>query len=580
MKKWFENLKISKKLASGFLVIILMTVIVGGIGISGIAVIQKNDAMLYEEDTLGLQYAGDAGVAFMQLRYNSLSRLYASNQAVVIDTVKKIKDNFTEIDALLVKCRDTVSDPEVQDLLTEMTSDWVTYKKSMSEDNDTALKGEAVRFNQDTATLGNRLRDNFGTLFEKISDLASESAAQNKADARAFSAMMAVVILVSGICSALLARLISTDISRPLQMLSTVSGMLAVGDINVDSVMQEKDRQLKYRKDEIGAFALSFNQLIASTAEQSNKTKAIAEGDLTTQITVRSENDVLGNALFDLVSKFHNLVSSIVTSADQVNSGAQQVADFSTSLSQGAAEQASSVEELTSSFEQITAHTSQNAQNAQKTNQLAMTIQQDVDTGNAQMAEMLQAMDEISSSSDNIHKIIKVIEDIAFQTNILALNAAVEAARAGSAGKGFAVVAEEVRNLAGQSAKAANETTALIENSIHKVDAGTKIANKTANALGKIMTGVSQTGELVGAIAAASNQQAIALEQINQGIMQVSQVVQANAASSEECAAASEELSGQADSLLESVKVFQLSSNTASNTAIPASIEDSDPQDE
>ena len=558
----------------------MMTVIVGGVGISGIFNIEKNDAQLYEEDTLGLQYAGDAGVAFMQLRYNSLSRLYAVDQTTIIDSVKEIKDNITEIDALLIKCRETVSDPEIQALLKEMITDWATYKKNITADNDATLKGETVSFNQNTATMGNQLRDNFSTLYEKIAALASETASQNKTDSRVFSGIVAAVILVTAVLSTFLARYISNDISKPLQMLSAVSGMLAVGDINVDKVISEKDRQLKDRKDEIGAFALSFNQLIASTVEQSNKTKSIAEGDLTTQITIRSENDVLGNALSNLVSKFHDLAASIVTSAEQVNSGAQQVADFSTSLSQGATEQASSVEELTSSLEEITAHTSQNAQNAEKTNDLAVTIQKDADRGNTQMTEMLQAMDEISSSSDNIHKIIKVIEDIAFQTNILALNAAVEAARAGTAGKGFAVVAEEVRNLAGQSAKAASETTSLIENSIIKVAAGTKIANETASALGKIMAGVSQTGELISAIASASSQQAAALEQINQGIMQVSQVVQANAASSEECAAASEELSGQADSLMESVKVFKLSTTATESIAESAAesglISDSD----
>jgi methyl-accepting chemotaxis protein len=228
------------------------------------------------------------------------------------------------------------------------------------------------------------------------------------------------------------------------------------------------------------------------------------------------------------------------------------------SLSQGASEQASSIEELTASLDEISAQTKLNAQNASQANKLAGIAQGNAEQGNGQMQQMLRAMEEINQSSSSISKIIKVIDDIAFQTNILALNAAVEAARAGQHGKGFAVVAEEVRNLAAKSASAAKETTDMIEGSIRKVEAGTKLAVHTAEALNEIVEGVAQAAALVKQIDVASSEQATGLSQINQAVMQVSQVVQANSAVSEQSAAASKELSGQAEMMRQSVGKFRL----------------------
>ena len=183
------------------------------------------------------------------------------------------------------------------------------------------------------------------------------------------------------------------------------------------------------------------------------------------------------------------------------------------------------------------------------------------------MEDMMSAMEDINRSSESISKIIKVIDDIAFQTNILALNAAVEAARAGEAGKGFAVVAEEVRNLAAKSAAAASETAELIEDSINKVSAGSKIADDTASALEAITQGVSKSGTLIAEIAESSNYQATAVAQINQAIGQVSQVVQTNSATSEQCAAASEELSNQANRMMDLLSVFRLGATNVRPTS-------------
>ena len=275
---------------------------------------------------------------------------------------------------------------------------------------------------------------------------------------------------------------------------------------------------------------------------------------LTVDVTPRSDRDVMGLALDKLVRIIHDLVAGIASSADQVDSGARLVAESSAMLSQGAEEQASSVQQLTASLAEVTAKTGYNAKNAENANLLAINARKHADIGNGQMQEMLKAMDEINYSSSNINSIIKVIEDIAFQTNILALNAAVEAARAGQYGRGFAVVAEEVRNLAARSSKAASETTSLIENSINKVAEGARIAQSTADALTNIVSEVDKTANLVSLILQASQEQSAAIEQINQGIAQVSQVVQTNAATSEESAAASQELAAQAAQLKESVQ--------------------------
>lgn len=220
--------------------------------------------------------------------------------------------------------------------------------------------------------------------------------------------------------------------------------------------------------------------------------------------------------------------------------------------------QASSLQQLTASLQEISSQTNTNVHNADQANKFTQEAKSNAESGNGQMGGMLGAMDEINASSNNISKIIKVIDDIAFQTNILALNAAVEAARAGSAGKGFAFVADEVRNLAAKSANAAKETTDMIEGSMSKVEVGTKIANTTADTLKQIADQTEKAASSVNAISVSSNAQASSIYQINQAISLVSEVVQTNAATAEECAAASAELSNQAIQMKKSVSVFKI----------------------
>ena len=286
----------------------------------------------------------------------------------------------------------------------------------------------------------------------------------------------------------------------------------------------------------------------------------IGDGNLNLSVTADYKGDFvkIKNSLNNIILTLNQILGNINEASEQVSSGSRQVSEGSQTLSQGSTEQASSVEELTASISEIASQTRQNAINANQASELATEARDNAIKGNDQMKEMLNSMTEINASSANISRIIKVIDDIAFQTNILALNAAVEAARAGQHGKGFAVVAEEVRNLAARSANAARETTDLIEGSIDKVQAGTKIANNTASALTEIVGGIEKSAALVKDIAEASNEQASGIAQINKGLEQVSQVVQNNSATAEESAAASEELSGQAELLKEMVAKFKL----------------------
>ena len=368
---------------------------------------------------------------------------------------------------------------------------------------------------------------------------AQEMASKDKevaAQVRRVVITMLLIMTLAVVVAAVVGAFISRGITMPLGRAVGVATRLAEGDVSAEIAVDSRD--------ETGSLLNAMRDMLASIKEKSEMAEKIASGDLNVVVKVRSEKDVLGNALSAMVTRLTELITEIRSGAEALTAASGQVAATSQTLSQGTSEQASSVEETTSSLEQMSASITQNAENSRQTEQMAIK-------GSRDAAESGKTVKETAVAMTNIAEKVSIIEEIAYQTNLLALNAAIEAARAGEHGRGFAVVATEVRKLAERSQVAAKEISGLASSSV-------RVAERSGQLLDELVPAIRKTAELVQEVAAASAEQSSGVGQVNKAMSQVDQVTQRNASAAEELSSTAEEMASQAEALQQLVSFFRV----------------------
>lgn len=358
-----------------------------------------------------------------------------------------------------------------------------------------------------------------------------------------------------------LAWLVARLVISPLDVLTDFLERSSKGDTSRNHAHDKAAQVMYQRTDEIGKITRAGGSLRKYMETKITEAQAIAGGDFTGSVSIASPNDALGNAFSEMQIRLNRTLNQVGGMVDLVSSGTQQIAAASQSLSAGATESAASLEEISSSMTEIGAQTRTNAENTGQANHLATESKANTEQAQTDVKQMVNAMSQMQKSGAEIAKIVTLIDDIAFQTNLLSLNAAVEAAHAGKYGKGFAVVAEEVRKLAGRSAKAAQETADLVEKTVGELAGGYDIARRTEVSLQAVVQNVVKVSDLLGEINAASNEQAQAVGQIGKGLQQIDQVIQQNTANAEETSSATCELSSQAGELHTLMRQFTLTSD-------------------
>lgn len=560
MKK-LKDMKISTKLISSFLVLSLITAVIGGFSVFQMVKMKTDSQNMYQRETKVLPNLAAMIKIVQEIQVEERNAVIWYNNSTKLQEIEeKTKQYITDFEKNEQAFRATSANTDEKrnlklakqlfdaDLINN-ANQVIAAAKAGNGAQAQLLLAQGVSTSETLVELYDACLTNRVAESRQINDKSVQTADR-----------MTIVSLTAAFLGVLLSLFlgvrISKVISKPIQELANAAEQFSMGKL---------DANISYdSKNEIGILANSlkseFSALKNIVQDISSLLNSMSEGDLTNRTIQDYRGDFapISFAFEKILKSLNETFQSIEISAEQVSSSASQVSDGAQELAQGAAEQAGSTEHLSESITDISQKAKENSSHVREAILSMRGATDRARESNEQMKKMLAAMDEINVSSCEIKKIIEVIDNIAFQTNILALNAAVEAARAGEKGKGFSVVAEEVRNLAMRSAEAAKHTQSLIEKSAQKVLEGTQIANMTAKALEGVSMQIREADQTVAQIDAASTAQLTAITQIEQSIERVSSVVQTNSATAEESAASSEELSAQADLLRNLLSKFKI----------------------
>ncbi len=571
-----KNLKINTKFIVSFGLILVLFLVSVIATCSGIAISKSGYESFYEEEFVAVTTVQDVKTKLQEALKEMLlivettdQQEYAKRSQIVDQNIKDIRASVEEL------CREYNGDTaQLEQFLTLMTNNASVRESVMAQ---AALRTEAGNQAAQEIILNEYIpvveeyTEVLNQAYTEIGTTCQTNFDNQMLELSALLAAGIVIAVIAFVITVVLALRLSVSITVPVRIIEAAMKEMVKGNLSVEVDYSAGD--------EFGSMADSMGRVTsevgAIVGDIERVLGTMADGDFTVTSSAselyKGDYQKIFHSMKKIKDTFNETLATLNRSASQVSSGADQVSSGAQALSQGATEQASSVEELAASINEISNNINQNAQGAQEASDKSMQVGEKAGESNARMHDMLQAMADINASSGEIGKIIKTIEDIAFQTNILALNAAVEAARAGAAGKGFAVVADEVRNLASKSAEASKNTAALIENSLQAVENGKRIADETAQSLEVVISDIQEASTMMDTIAKASADQAESISQITLGIDQISSVVQTNSATAEESAAASEELSGQAQILNELVRKFRLEGESGIAAAGPVS---------